>query len=428
MRREAVRFAEVEPVVVTGIGVVLPGTVTVHDFWANLRDGRPQISRLRHLDLAGAPIRVAGQLGPFDHRPFLPELSDAHAKKYSREILATMCAVENARTDAAIAGQVDPERIGFIDSSSRGPIEWWDNAYRADLGAPAAVTQTVSGEPMMAGLPGAAATFAAIYSGLRGMVTTLSAACVGGNHALSIATRELQCGNADAMLVGGHEFPLTAPILALYSSPGRSVLSRSEDPASAMRPYDRRRDGFVMGEGAVVLCLERRAFAEARGARCYADLLGYRHFNEAAHPAHMDLTGQATADLVTGLLQSVDRSAQDVGYVCGHGTGTRYNDVAESRAMGLVFDARGLSRPPLGSVKPIYGHLLGGAGILNVAATALMLHHQILCPTVNCDDPDPECGPDHVTGGPRRSDLEVAVSLSFALGSQCSAVALGRAG
>jgi 3-oxoacyl-[acyl-carrier-protein] synthase II len=413
-------------VVITGIGVVLPGALTVEEFWTNLRDGRSQFSHLSGIDLTGIPIRVAGQVGRFDYRPSLPQLPDAHAKKYSRELLATMCAVESARSDARIGGQVDPERIGFIDSSSRGPIQWWDGTYRAELGAtdPDAAPP---GEAMMSSLPGSAATFAAIYSGLKGMVTTLSSACVGGNHALSVATGQLQSGNADAMLVGGHEFALVAPILRLYSSPGRSVLSRSEDPATAMRPYDRRRDGFVMGEGAVVLCLEREGFAVARGARRYAELLGYRHLNEAAHPARMDLTGRTTADLMSSLLRSAGRSPQDVGYVCGHGSATKYNDAAESRAMGLVFDDRGLARPPLGSVKPIYGHLLGGAGVLNAAATALMLHHQTLCPTINCEDPDPECGPDHVTGAARPSDLDVALSLSFALGSQSSGIALGRA-
>lgn len=173
-----------------------------------------------------------------------------------------------------------------------------------------------------------------------------------------------------------------------------------------------------------MLCLERADAAARRGARVYARVLGCRHLNEAAHPTRMDMSGRQAAALITGLLESVGRTPEQVGYVCGHGTATRYNDLAESRALGHVYDARGLPRPPLGSVKPVYGHLLGAASVVNLAATALMLRHQVLCLTLNCADPDPECDHDHVAEGPRSGPVGLALSLSFALGSQCSAAAL----
>jgi len=414
-----------DDIVITGLGVMLPGATNVHDFWANLRDGRSQVSRLSDQLGAGLPVNVAAQLGELDYREFLPELSDAHMKKYSREMLATMSALVAARNDAAPDASLDPDRIGFIDSSSRGPSEYW---YQHSLAHTRQDRDDIPlGDPMMAGLPGSAASFAAIYAGIRGLVTTLSSACVGGNHALSLAARELRSGAADAMFVGGHEFAVIPNVLRLYSEPGRAVLSYADDPATAMRPYDKDRDGFVLGEGAIVLCLERESSALRRGARVYAKVLGHQHINEAAHPTRMDLSGQVTATMMERLLKTARIAPSEVGYICGHGTATRYNDLAESRSVGLIWDRPGLTRPALGSIKPIYGHLFGGASVLNVASTAMMLHHQTLAPTINCDIPDPECDHDHVAEGARATSLDVALSLSFAIGSQSSAVALGRA-
>jgi 3-oxoacyl-[acyl-carrier-protein] synthase II len=413
-----------DDVVITGIGAILPGALSVDSFWAHLHAGRTQLGPIKGIDVSDTPVRVAGQLEPVDHRPYLPDLREAQAKKYSREVIATMCAVEAARADAGLGGQAAPERTGFVDSSSRGPIEWWDQTLRAEYGDPGVGGL---GDGMLVSLPGSPATLAAIYSGIKGTVTTVSSACVGGNHALSFALRELQSGDADVMFAGGHDFPIVPSVIRLQSAPGRSMLSSDPDPLTALRPYNRDRDGYVMGEGAIVLCLERAEFAARRGARVYARVLGCRHQNEAAHPTLMDLSGQRTAELMLNLLRSVGRAPEEVGYICGHGIGTRYSDLAESRAVDVMYTRRGLPRPPLGSVKPVYGHLLGAASVVNIAATALMLHHQTLCPTINCTDPDPECDHDHVADGPRPGPLHVALSLSFAFGSQSSAVALERA-
>lgn len=417
-----------EPISVTGIGVVLPGTTGVKGFWENISDGRSQLRRITRFDpvAENIPVHVAAELDEFDHRSYLPELADAHAAKYTREILVAMSAVEEARRDAGLArGAIDPEQISMIQSSSRGPLDWWRSTMRGT-----AVEDSFGDKgAMFRGLAGCPATMAALYTGVKGLVTTVSSACVGGHHAIGMALRELRAGSSDVVFVGGHEFPILPEVIRCYLALGDGVLSpERDDPARAIRPYSKDRQGMALGEGSVALCLERASVAEARGANVYAEILGHRALNEADHPTTMDLTGEVTAGVIRDLLSDVGRRPEDVGYFCGHGTATHYNDIAESRALRALYGDRAPSElPPLSSNKPIYGHTLGMAGIINVAATALMLHYQQLAPTLNLVSADPECDHDHVAEGRRDAEFDLAVSMSFAFGSQTSMVAVGAA-
>ncbi|MEC4019140.1 beta-ketoacyl-[acyl-carrier-protein] synthase family protein [Streptomyces sp. H27-D2] len=418
-----------EPVVITGIGVMLPGASNVNEFWQDVRAGNSRLGFLTRCDPGRIPVSVAGQLKGFDHQKYLPDLPDAHARRYSRDALVVMSAIEEARRDASLDGsEIDPRRLSLIASSSRGPLEWVSNA----LEDPANDSENFGNSgAMLRGLPGCAATMSAIHSNIQGLVTTLSSACVGGQHAIGFATELLRSGAADAVVVAGYEFPLLSVIYKSFASMGKGVLSsESEDPANAVRPYTRDREGFVFGEGAVALCLERESFARDRGAAGYARVLSHRALNEAGHPFGMDMTGSVTAGVVVDALAAAGRGPQDVDYYMGHGTGTPKNDVAESRMLGVLYEGRPRSGwPPLSSVKPVYGHLLGAAGLVNTAATALSLHHQCLCATANYAGaaPDPECDHDHVGEGARPAELDLAVSLSFAIGSQTSALVLGSA-
>jgi 3-oxoacyl-[acyl-carrier-protein] synthase II len=415
-----------DPVVITGIGTMLPGTDSVSKFWENVSGGRSQVGPLTRFDPAAErlPVHAAAQITDFDHTRFLPTLAAGHADKYSREILITMSAVAEARRDANLGDDVDPERLGIVLSSSRGPLSWWQGAIRGDdTGA-----FTDKGA-MFRGLPGCPATLSAIHVGAKGLVTTISNACVGGHQPIGLAMRELAAGTSDAVLVGGHEFPILPEVARCYLALGAGTLSREDrDPANAVRPYSADREGFALGEGSAVLCLERESHARERGATCYARIVGHRSINEAAHPTTMDLTGEVTADAVAGALADGGRKPDDVDYFCGHGTATKYNDVAESQALRVLYPERRPSDlPPLSSNKPIYGHTFGIAGIINVAATSLMLRHQRVAPTINLRTPDPRCDHDHVAGGARDMPLGVAVSMSFAFGSQTSMIAMERA-
>jgi len=412
-----------EPVCVTGIGAILPGASGVGEFWRNLRDGRSRLDFLTRCDPGDTPARVAGEVRGFDHTEHLPDLPPTHAAKYSRDILAVMAAVRQARQDAGLdAEAVDPRRVGLVGSCSRGPIGWVEEAANSASGFP-------DKGAMLCSIPGTATTLAAIDSDIQGNVTTLSNACVGGNQAIGVALDTLRADRADAVLVVGYEFPLTSVVLRSFASMGKGVLAAErENPALAMKPYNRHRDGLVLGEGAVVLCLERASFARRRNARVYAEVLAHAGLCEAANPFSMDLTGARTASVIRDSLEEAGAKPGDVQYYCGHGTGTKYNDLAESKALGMLYDDRRREHwPPLSSNKPIYGHLLGAAGVVNAAATALMLHHGTLAPTINYTDPDPDCDHDHVGEGSRPVALDLAVSMTFAIGSQTSAVVLGAA-
>ena len=412
-----------DPAVVTGIGVMLPNTTTAQQFWTNVSGGRSQVGALTRFE--GLPVHAAAEITWFEYRAHLPTLAEAHARKYSREVLIAMSAVEQARLDAGLGpSDVDPRRLSVVLSSSRGPLSWWTAAISgededafADKGA------------MFRGLPGCPASLSAIHTGAQGLVTTISNACVGGHQAIGVALRELHAGSSDAVLVGGHEFPILPEVAKCYLALGKGVLSgERDDPANAVRPYNSDREGFALGEGSVVLCLERRSHALRRGARVYATVLGHRSFNEADHPTTMDLTGKVTAGVIADVLDDAGRTADEVDYFCSHGTATRYNDLAESRALRALYQDRSPGQlPPISSNKPIYGHTFGIAGIINVAATSLMLHHQRIAPTINLSSPDPECDHDHVAEGVRDAELDLAVSMSFAFGSQTSVVALGAA-
>ncbi len=411
----------------TGIGAVLPGGSGKDAFWQNISTGTSQIGKLTRFDpdRERLPVFAAAQIDDFDHRPYLPGLRPSHAAKYTREILIAMSAAEQARQDAALLpGAVDPRRLSIVMSSSRGPLDWWSTAMEAGPDAPYADSGA-----MFRGLPGSPASMAAIRMGAQGLVTTISNACVGGHHAIGLALHELRSGASDAVLVGGHEFPILAQVARCYLALGDGVISGERDePARAVRPYSKDREGFALGEGSVVLCLERESSARVRGARIYANILSHRALNEADHPTTMDMTGELTAGLIREVLADAGRTPDEVDYVCGHGTATRYNDLAESRALRALYPDRGADRlPPHGSNKPIYGHTFGMAGIINTAATSLMLHHRTIAPTANLVHPDPECDHDHVAEGPRKAELDLAVSMSFAFGSQTSVLALGAA-
>lgn len=412
-------------IAITGIGPILPGTFSVDDFWGHLRNGHSQIGLLDRFDTAEFPIKLAAQIRDFDYRKFLPALPEKFAAKYSREILVVMSALEQARHDAGLTqDDLSPSRIGFVTSNSRGPMEWWCDKLEAHLSGDA----TFNGHDMLPGLPGTPTSMAAIYSGIQGLVMNLNSACVGGYQAIHVALRELENDTADVMFVGGYEFPLFRPMLEIYNA--NSLLSKETGvPVEAMKPYDRRRDGFAFGEGAVVLALERLDRAMARGARIYALINGVGCMNENNHPTSMDLTGEVTATFLREVLRTVDCSLDSVDYFCGHGTATRYNDMAEGRAIRALYGSAPRTKwAPMSSVKPIFGHTMGASGIINIAASALMIYNQCLCPNINLEQPDPDCDWDHVVEGPRETSVDRVLSMAFAIGSQTSAVAMSAPG
>lgn len=414
-----------EKLVITGIGTILPNTTTVSDFWNNLVEGNSQVDFLKGFDVSNMSVKIASQIEKFNYREFLTNLDEHFAQKYSREILMGMSALANARKDAQLTREdIEPERIGIIESSSRGTLKWWSESMHKE--GKISDDELFGSNSIIPGLNGTTASMYAIYDNIQGMVTSISCACVGGHQALNVAMKEIWSGSADTMLVLGAEYPIVPELLKIYSAKKSCVLSKEENnPKKALKPYDLYRNGFVLGEGAVALCIEKKKNAIKRGARIYCELLGAESINEAEHATRMDLTGAKNAKMLNRLLKNINRTAEDVSYYCAHGTGTRYNDLAECRIISHLYDDIN-KRPPMGSVKPIYGHLFGGAGILNVAASALMIYNQTLCPTINIETIDPECDFDHVQEGARKTKVKSIVSMAHAIGSQSAMVAIGE--
>ncbi|MCB1141452.1 MAG: beta-ketoacyl-[acyl-carrier-protein] synthase family protein [Leptospiraceae bacterium] len=416
-------------VVITGIGSILPNAFSVEDFWDKIKNGNSQIDFITKFNTENFPIKIASEIKNFDYTKYLSTLSPQHAEHYNTETLAIMSAVEMAQKDAGLTKtSIDPTKVGFIDSSSRASLAWWEHAWQKYQEDPEKFHDIFNRYSVLMSMSSTPSTLTAIYNNIQGFVTCISAACVGGHHAISLCFQAIRKGRADVMYAGGHEFPILKPVMSMYSDPKSRVMSlESENPKNGLRPYNRDRDGFVLGEGAMALCLERYEHAVARGARIYAEVLGHLSYNESSHAFRMDMTGLKAANGMKKLLKISKRSLDDVGYFCGHGTATYNNDLAESRSIKLLYEDTPVSKwSPVGSIKPIFGHTFGGAGIINVAATALMLKNQTLCPTINLTDPDPNCDHDHVAEGPRPvKNFHTAVSLAFAIGSQSSFVCLG---
>lgn len=403
-----------EQTVITGIGVVLPDVTDAAGLWRSLRGGRSHLSTLPAHIRGTTGVHAGGQICRRTQPALVPELPARFAAKYSREIHSVLAALVSARGDAGLDRDgVQPDRMGVLGSSSRGPVDWLGGGRQ--------------GDPLFASLPGAPVSMGAIHLGARGIVTTISNACVGGNQAVLLAADQIELGRADVVYVVGYEFPLVPAVMDIYTRPSSRVLSRYEDAPRAVRPYDRERDGFALGEGAIALVLERRSHADRRNAMSYAAITSGITVNEAAHATRMDMSGLTTARMMEAVLSAAGMSSKSLDYVCGHGTATHYNDLSESRALKVLLGPRRTTWPPLGSVKPNFGHLLGAAGVLNAAATALMVHHQTLAPTINLSDPEPECDHDHVGEGSRETPVRCAMSLAFAIGSQSSALLLETA-
>lgn len=413
-----------EKIVITGIGLLLPNTDNLETFWDNLSNGESQIKKLKRYEEENLEAYVAATIEDFDYKKYLPDLDEHFAGKYSREILIGMSAMENAKKDAGIKENVfAPKRIGIVDSSSRATLSWWYHKSMEQMKLHNRIE--LDSNDMVPCLNGTTATMYAIYSNIQGFVTSISNACVGGHHAIGLAMNELLLDREDAMIVCGDEFPIIPPLIRMYTAKKSHCYSVEKDvPETAMKPYDINRSGFALGEGAVSIVLEKESVAKARGAKIYCELLGHAEINEAHHATRMDLSGTPNAEMLKDLLSEINVDKKDISYYCAHGTSTKYNDLAECRILKQVYDEKD-TIPPIGSVKPIYGHMFGAAGVLNIAASALMLKNQTIIPTF-VKDVDPECDLDHVSEGKRETEVKNIVSFAHALGSQSSMVAVGR--
>jgi 3-oxoacyl-[acyl-carrier-protein] synthase II len=349
---------------------------------------------------------------------FDPEtaMTPKEARRNDRFTQFAVAAADEAAAEAGLPDGVDPRRIGVIMGTGVGGLTtlqrecqvWLEEGDRAV--SPLFV-------PMM--MPNAAAGMVAMRLGLHGPGFSVASACATGSHAIGEAKRMIERGEADAVIAGGTEAALVGLCLAAFKRMG--ALSRE----GISRPFDARRDGFVMGEGAAVLVLEREEHARARGAQIMARVVGYGASNDAFHITQPEENGRGAIEAMTAALRDADLSPSDVGYVNAHGTSTPFNDRIETKAIRQVLGEDG---PPVSSCKGAVGHTLGAAGAIEALACVEALRRGALPATLGLEEIDPECEADHIAGAPREApDLKVALSNSFGFGGQNATLVLQAA-
>lgn len=398
----------VRRVVVTGQGLVTPLGVGVEQTWKALCNGRSGIGRITRFDPAGFPSQIAGEVKGFDPAQFI-EKKDI--KKMDTFIQYAVGASRLAADDAGLkVTKDDADRVGVYIGAGIGGLPAIEHYHKVLLEKgpdrvspffiPMVIINLASGQ-------------VAIRLGARGPNSCAVTACATGNHCIGDALRIIQRGEADAMLAGGTESCISPLAVAGFSS-ARALSTRNDDPARASRPFDRDRDGFVLGEGAGVLVLEEFERARRRGARIYCEVVGYAMTSDAYHITAPPDDGEGAIRCMELAIQDAGVSKDDIGYINAHATST-FADKVETEAIKRVFGERAY-RIPVSSTKSMTGHLLGAAGGVEAAFCVLAIHDGLVPPTTNLEHPDPECDLDYVPGQARSATVKVAMSNSFGFG------------
>lgn len=406
-------------VVVTGLGLVSPLGRKPADVFDALAAGRSGLSAVPEGHPAHGWLPVAGIAPPVDGREVLPP---TETRCVDRFVLLALAAADDALADAGlvVGRDVDPHRTAVVLATGGGGLETFEQQShrRLERGRPGVSPYLLPGM-----LSNMATARIAIKHGIRGYSSAVVTACAAGAQAVAEGLRLIRAGDADVVVCGGTESSLHPTIAAAFTN-ARALAQGWDDPEEASRPFDARRNGFVLGEGSAVLVLERAGHADARGAAGYADVLGWGASTDAHHPTTPRPDGAGAADAMRAALANAGLAPGDIDYVNAHGTGTRLGDAAETAALLAVF---GPQPPAVSSTKGATGHLLGAAGALEAAVTALAVARGTLPPTRNLADPDPACDLDHVRGAARTAPVRAALSNAFAFGGHNLSLILGPA-
>lgn len=394
-------------VVITGLGIVSPVGLGISTVWQNIVAGKSGISKISHFDASAMACQVAGEVKDFDVTQFL---SAKDARRMDRFIHFGLVAGMEAFKDSGLeVTEQNAERIGVNIGSGIGGLPMIEDTHNEFLAAgprkispffiPGTIINMISGN-------------LSVMYGLKGPNLAMVSACTTGTHCIGESARIVEYGDADVMIAGGSEATVCALAVGGFSS-ARALSTRNDDPATASRPWDKDRDGFVMGEGAGVLVLEEYEHAKARGAKIYAELAGYGMSGDAYHITSPNTDGPKRSML--SALRNAGLNPQDVQYVNAHGTSTPLGDKNETEAIKLAFGDHA-KKLVVNSTKSMTGHLLGGAGGVESVFCALAVHHQISPPTINIFEQDPECDLDFCANTARDMKIDVAVNNNFGFG------------
>jgi len=406
-------------VVVTGLGAVTPIGNSVADYWSGLTSGRNGVASISLFDASRHACRFAAEVKDFDPTGFL---EPKEAKRWDRYckfgVVAAKQALAHARLEIT---EANAERIGVsIGSGVGGLLTMETQAHVLEGKGPGRVSPFTV--PMM--IPNMATGLAAIALGAKGPSSAVATACAAGSNAIGDAFRLLQMGKADAMICGGAESAITPLGVAGFAS-AKALSFRNDDPATASRPFDKERDGFVIGEGSGVLVLETLSHAKARGATILAEIVGYGTTCDAHHITSPTPGGVGGAAAMRLALEDGGLNADSIDYVNAHGTSTPANDSNETAAIKSALGQRA-QKIPVSSTKSMTGHLLGGSGGIEAVACVLALQHNVVPPTINYTNPDPDCDLDVVPNAAREHTLETVLSNSFGFGGHNVCLAFQR--
>jgi len=406
-------------VVVTGIGTVTPVGNSLEEFWRNLTAGVSGVGPITRFDTEGYSSKIAAEVKNFDPTDFIDRKEARRMDRFTHyAVAATTMAVENAGLNM---NKINRERAGVILGSGVGGLETLEDQHRVLMErGPGRVSPFFI--PMMISNMGAGRV--AINFGLRGCNVTTTSACASSSNAVGDAFKLIQRGQADVMITGGTEAPVTSLAVAGVCSM-KALSTRNNDPAGASRPFDAGRDGFIIGEGAVILILEEMEHALNRGANILAEITGYGASCDAYHITAPDPEGAGAALSMRLALEDAGLAPQDADYINAHGTSTPLGDKLETLAIKEVFGEHA-ARLAVSSTKSMTGHLLGAAGGLEAAVCVLAIDRGEIPPTINLDTPDPECDLDYVPNVARRADVKVALTNSFGFGGHNATLVFER--
>ena len=404
-------------VAVTGVGAVSPLGLDAPSTWRAALAGQSGIDWISTFDTDGLPVRIAAEVKGFDPSQVV---SAKDARKLERNVLLGVAAGREALADAGLNG-FDPTRVGIVFGSAIGGVTGIvEQAETLRDRGPSRVSPNFLPNVLVDSVSGQLA----ISLGIKGPNYAVVSACATGSHAIGEAAEMIKRGDADAVLAGGTESCIIPLILAGFTAM-RGLAAEDEDPPRASRPFDATRAGFVMAEGAGGVLLEDWETAERRGARIYAEVLGYGASNDAHHMAQPEPEATGVAAMMTAALERAGVEKERVGYINAHGTSTPQGDAAETKAIKDVFGNHAHSLA-VSSTKSMMGHTFGAAGAIEAIMCVLALHDRKLPPTINYREPDPECDLDYVPNEARVARVDVALSNAMGLGGHNGCVLLGR--
>jgi 3-oxoacyl-[acyl-carrier-protein] synthase II len=406
-------------VVITGLGAVTPLGGDVESTWEGLVAGRSGAGEITQFDSSDYAVHFACEVKDFDATQYIDRKQARRMDRFAHLIVA---AARQAEVDSGISIESESDRIGAAIATGIGGLKAFQDCHSEllergpDRVNPFSIPEII---------PNMGAAWVSMQLGTQGPLSSQCTACAASNMAIGDGLDAIRLGRADVMLCGGTEAPVTEVGIAGFSAM-RALSRRNDDPEAASRPFDSGRDGFVMGEAGAVVVLEELEHARARGAKIYAELLGYGVSSDARHITEPDPSGVNPARAMTMAFGDASVAPDEIDYINAHGTSTPLGDAAETRVIKLALGEENARKTPVSSTKGATGHCLGAAGAVEAMFSILAIDRGLLPPTINYDEPDPECDLDYIPNESREADVRTAVSNSFGFGGHNATVVFRR--